>query len=619
MVLSSAQPSHSPIEIVLGRLRGIRTSSHGWVACCPAHNDREPSLSIGVGDEGQVLLNCFAGCALEQIVEAMGITTAELFPRTVFKSDVSPEETQRKSLVLIDLALEKQLPWKYLIYLGIIEQRAGCLKIPYHLPDGTLAPRHRLRTALIAKEGSHWSKGQGEIVPYGLERLEEAHKAGYLVIVEGESDCWTLWFHHIPALGLPGVEMVGTLKSAYLSGIHTLYIVQEPDAAGTRFVKLLERLLQTWKWPGKASVVSLIDAKDPNELHKKDLKGFKAAFQQALDRALPLGGLHAHLASSSFDYRPAPFTLNDLLDRQLPPIHWAIPHILPEGLTLLAGKPKLGKSWLALSMAFAVAAGGVALGTHPVTQGEVLYLALEDNERRLQSRTQKLLAFMSSVPHMIAFELRWPRLDQEGLVYLEEYLKSHPQLRLVVVDTWARISPKTQQRQRSQYEDDYEALTPLKYLADLYRVSILAIHHLRKMHGDDVLDEITGSIGLTGVVDGALILKRERGQQEATLFVTGRDIEQEQQFALRFDPLTASWTQMGNAEDVRRTRERQEIIDLLTVQLPEGLNARQLSEDLGKNYNTTRSLLRKMEKTGDILHMNYHYFAKGGDDPHLAQ
>ena len=418
MILSSAQPSDSPIKVVLGRLRGIHTSLHGWVACCPAHNDRQPSLSIGLGDEGQVLLNCFAGCSLEQIVEAMGITIAELFPQTLFMSDTSPEQAQRNSLVLVDLALEKRLPWKYLIHLGIIEQRAGCLKIPYHLPDGTPAPRHRLRTALIAKEGSHWSKGQGEIVPYGLERLEEAQKAGYLVIVEGESDCWTLWFHHIPALGLPGVEMVGTLKAAYLADIHTLYIVQEPDIAGTRFVKLLERKLQTWKWPSKASVVSLIDAKDPNELHKKDSKGFKVAFQEALDRAQPLGGLHAHLASSSFDYRPAPFTLKDLLDRHLPPIHWAIPHILPEGLTLLAGKPKLGKSWLALSMAFAVAAGGVALGTHPVTQGEVLYLALEDNERRLQSRTQKLLAFMSSIPHTIAFELRWPRLDQEGLAYL---------------------------------------------------------------------------------------------------------------------------------------------------------------------------------------------------------
>jgi hypothetical protein len=118
-------------------------------------------------------------------------------------------------------------------------------------------------------------------------------------------------------------------------------------------------------------------------------------------------------------------------------------------------------------------------------------------------------------------------LDQGGLTYLEEYLQTHPDVRLVVIDTWARVSPKAQHRQRSQYEDEYAALTPLKYLADTYRVSILAIHHLRKMWGDDVLDEITGSIGLTGAVDGALILKRERGQHEASLFVTGRDIEHE--------------------------------------------------------------------------------------------
>jgi len=305
MVLSSIQQPQPPVETVLGHLKGVRTSLHGWVACCPAHYDREPSLSIGLGSEGQVLLNCFAGCSLEQIVEAMGITVAELFPRALSMSEAPPEQTKRERLILVDLALEKRLPWKYLLHLGIIEQGAGCLKIPYHLPDGTPSPRYRLRTALVAKEGSHWSKGPGEIVPYGLERLEEARKVGYLVLVEGESDCWTLWFHNIPTLGLPGVEMVSSLKETYLAGINKLYIVQEPDTAGTRFVTHLQRLLQTWKWPGKASVVSLIDAKDPNELHKKDWKGFKVAFQQALDRAQPLGGLYAHLASSSFDYRPA--------------------------------------------------------------------------------------------------------------------------------------------------------------------------------------------------------------------------------------------------------------------------------------------------------------------------
>ena len=610
MVLSpvSSLPD-APIESVLARLKGVRKSLHGWVACCPAHRDREPSLSIGLGDEGQVLLTCFAGCSFEQIVEAMGITLADLFPKAASISESHPEQTQRNILTLVDLASDKLLHWKYLLHLGVIEQRAGCLQISYHLPDGTPAPRHRLRTALVAKEGSHWSKGSGEIVPYGLERLEEARKAGYLIIVEGESDCWTLWYHHFPAIGLPGAEMVRTLKEAYLAGIDTLYIVREPDAAGTRFVAHLQQLHQAWRWPGKAFVVSLGDAKDPNELHKRDWKGFKAAFQQALDRAEPLGNAPIQPVPFTSEYIPAPFTLPELLARQLPSIQWAIPDILPEGLTLLAGKPKLGKSWLALAMALAVAAGDVAIGAHPVKQGEVLYLALEDNERRLQSRAKQLLTSMSSVPDAISFELRWPRLDQGGLTYLEEYLQTHPQMRLVVVDTWARIAPKTQHRQRSQYEDDYEALTPLKYLADTYRVSILAIHHLRKMRGDDVLDEITGSIGLTGVVDGALILKRERGQHEATLFVTGRDIEQEQQFALRFDPLTALWTMVGNADEVRRTKERQDILDLLSQQFPDGMTPRQVAEALDKNYHTTRCLLRKLEVAGEIQHTDSQYVA----------
>src|SRR5260370_10316267 len=115
-----------------------------------------------------------------------------------------------------------------------------------------------------------------------------------------------------------------------------------------------------------------------------------------------------------------------------------------------------------------------------------------------------------------------------------------------------------------------------------------------------LLDEITGSIGVTGAVDGALILKRERGQGEATLFVTGRDIEHEQEFALTFDALTAMWTLAGNAEEFKHTKERQEMIDLLIEHLPEGMSPRQVAEALDKNYHTTRSLLRKMEDSAVI-------------------
>lgn len=110
MVLSSIQTSHQPVETVLGHLNGVHTSLHGWVACCPAHYDREPSLSIGLGSEGQVLLNCFAGCPFEQIVEAMGITVAELFPRVLSMSEAPPEQTQPSDSFLLILRWRSGYP-----------------------------------------------------------------------------------------------------------------------------------------------------------------------------------------------------------------------------------------------------------------------------------------------------------------------------------------------------------------------------------------------------------------------------------------------------------------------------------------------------------------------------
>jgi len=80
MVTSPVQSSSPALDNVLAQLKGVRTSLRGWKACCPAHADREPSLSIGLGEQGQVLLKCFAGCSLERIVEAMGLTVTDLFP-----------------------------------------------------------------------------------------------------------------------------------------------------------------------------------------------------------------------------------------------------------------------------------------------------------------------------------------------------------------------------------------------------------------------------------------------------------------------------------------------------------------------------------------------------------
>src|SRR6266536_517268 len=299
------------LERVLGRLSGVRKSLKGWTARCPSHDDRTPSLSIGLGKDGQVVLHCFAGCPFASIVQALGLQASDLFPVDAAASP-RQKETTRHILSLLDLAQAKKLPWKFLCNLGIIEESRG-LRIPYYTLDGTLAPRYRIRTALVAREGSWWNKGPGEILPYGLERLEEARQAGFLVLVEGESDCWTLWYQHFSALGLPGAEMASKLKPEYLAGIERLYIIQE-DAAGEKLVEGITRLLTAWNWPGTAYVVSLPNAKDPNELHQQDWKGFKDAFQHALDQAqLIYQAESAPPGPVSASQQPAVGTLDGLL------------------------------------------------------------------------------------------------------------------------------------------------------------------------------------------------------------------------------------------------------------------------------------------------------------------
>jgi hypothetical protein len=534
---------YSPLlENILSRLKDWRKSgTGGWSACCPAHHDRHPSLSIRLGKEGCILLKCHAGCTVEQILAVIGLTLADLFPATSTMSRHT--SLRRQTLSLLDLAKDKLLPWKYLFNLGVAEDTSGGIKVPYHLPDGTPAPRYRIRTALVAKEGSWWNKGEGEIVPYGLERLEEARKAGYLVLTKGETDSWTLWFHKFCALGVPGAEMTRTLKQEYLAGFERLYLTQEPDPAGTSFVEHIVTLLSTWQWPGHAYAISLPNAKDPNDLHKQDWKAFPIAFQQALDKGRLVWSPPVRAVSDDIpphDRLPL-FTIEALLTERFPASHWVVRDLLPEGLNLLGGKPKQGKSRFALSTALTIADGGLALGAYQTAQGNVLYLALEDTERRLQERLKQLLDTSPSIPTGVEFALAWPRLDQGGLTQLEAYVQAHPGLRAIVIDTWAMIAPCAKGGSRTQYEGEYAVLTPLKRLADEYHIAILIIHHLRKTGAQDILDEIVGSTGMVGTVDTVLILKRERGQEQGSLFVTGRDIPQERTLPLRFDMATGRW------------------------------------------------------------------------------
>jgi hypothetical protein len=303
--------------------------------------------------------------------------------------------------------------------------------------------------------------------------------------------------------------------------------------------------------------------------------------------------------------KPETFTAADLMASELPEARWAVPGIVPEGVTLLAGKPKLGKSWALLGICVAIATGGVALGKVRVEQGEALYLALEDNRRRLQKRLQKLLA-SAEAPGGLHMATGWARAGEGGIEALQVWLETHPDARLVVIDTLARFKPQASGR-RSAYDEDREAVDPLLPVAAEHGVAIVLVHHLREMESDDPLDMIHGSAGLTGGVDGALVLKRQRGRADAYLHIDGRDIEQPAELAMKFDAEAATWAIVGDAEEYRMSEGRREISRVLE-NADEPVSPKELADTLRERGHkvkdgAVREMLSQMVKDGQAKNL----------------
>lgn len=310
---------------------------------------------------------------------------------------------------------------------------------------------------------------------------------------------------------------------------------------------------------------------------------------------------------------PATFTAADLMGLSLPAVKWVVPDLLPEGVTLLAGKPKLGKSWMAFGLSVAVALGGVALGTRSVEQGEALYMALEDNKRRLQKRLKKLLNG-DGAPDGLHIATAWPRVDEQGEEALEEWLQNHPETRLVVVDVLKQVRPRVS-RHQSVYDADYESLEALRGLAGRHGVAVLCIHHLRKAGADDPMDEISGSTGLSGAADGVLLLKRDRGRGDAYLHVDGRDIEEPAELALTWNANTACWTLAGDAEQYRISQTRAEVIEVLEEN-GDPMTPTEVADALGRSFNTIKQRLWQMSRDGQVAASDGRYSLPKDRNPH---
>jgi hypothetical protein len=302
--------------------------------------------------------------------------------------------------------------------------------------------------------------------------------------------------------------------------------------------------------------------------------------------------------STAADERGARFTrirASDIMTLAPQPARWAVPGYVGEGLSILAGRQKLGKSWLAIDWAIAVASGGMAMGSVACEQGDVLYIDLENGLRRISSRIGALFPDASRRPDLSRFE--WtcdaPQLGEGFLDALDDWRLSVRAPRLVVIDAPLRIRLPANPG-RFAREADYDALTGLQRWAVRCGVAVVWLHRTRGTGADDPLDKAADSYGMLPYADTVLLLDRDA--YGVTLHVRGRDVEPK---ATVLGFAGGSWTSVGEAADLRRSEERTKILDALEgCAAPMGPT--ELAGVLGVPVPNISKMMFRMAKAGEL-------------------
>lgn len=294
----------------------------------------------------------------------------------------------------------------------------------------------------------------------------------------------------------------------------------------------------------------------------------------------------------------------DLLAMHLPLLHWAIPDLVPEGTTVIAAPPKVGKSCLVYQMAVEVALGGDLLG-RDVEQGSVLYLALEDGPRRGQERLRAALAGRSLPKGHL--QVQWAsRKIGAGLEEdIAQWLDAHPAARMVAIDTLQKVRAPSSGR-RGAYEVDVEDLGRLQNLFRDRSIALLIVHHARKEGtGDDFLASVSGTYGITGSADTIMVIKRKRMETFGSIYVTGREVK-DIEVSARFDDLLWHEAPASLAES---SFERQEVYDIIRTEGP--IFPAAIAERVGLSRTSVQNMVTKLVERGAVARTTGGYVTAG--------
>lgn len=239
----------------------------------------------------------------------------------------------------------------------------------------------------------------------------------------------------------------------------------------------------------------------------------------------------------------------DALDAmQIEKPFFVVEKILPVGLGILVSPPKYGKSWLSLDLCISVATGTKFLGFQ-TNKSDVLYLALEDSNARLQDRMRKVLNGRRA-PAGLGYAIKAGTLQHGLIEQFEKYIQENPNVKLIVIDTFQMVRGEAKKGQ-SAYAADYSDCSQLKKFADEKKICLLIVHHMRKMRDiSDTFANISGTAGISGAVDTMMTMHKENRDDENTkLSITGRDVEM-QDYQIQFGKETCRWQMLGASSEV---------------------------------------------------------------------
>lgn len=302
------------------------------------------------------------------------------------------------------------------------------------------------------------------------------------------------------------------------------------------------------------------------------------------------------------DWRDGFISAAELKGKEFPPVKWAVDDLIPEGLTVLAGDPKVGKSLLAVDICSAISSGGEAFGCQGCVRGTAIYVSMEDPERRVKARIKQMVDVWEDSFKIVTSGI--PKVGIDFYKMLDDWMLLCNDVRCIIFDTMSFILPE-KKNGVTDYDHYYSVLDPLHRWALDNGVAVVCITHKRKgtkADGDNPFDGIIGSTAISGCSDAMIMLTKNHAKAKDStnldladgfLDVTGREIAAEH-FSLEFDSEAIKWALRGRitTKDITSNPNHLLILDSLK---DKKLKQREISEKANLNINTVKSALRKMK------------------------